>query len=112
MRLRKTNCAAGGTCLFVQGKHLAREETSFIRPAAPPLTGAACRIRFSKIFSGGKRFSALHVCALRFPSVEYLDFEIYSGAPLPRYLTHHTLARLTRQHADTLPPPIHPPPAP
>jgi len=74
----------------------------FIRAAAPPLTGAACRIRFSKIFSGGKRFSALHVCALRLPSVEYLDFEIYSGVPMPRYLTQHTLACLTRQGAETL----------
>jgi hypothetical protein len=34
--------------------------------------------------------------------MEYLDFEIYSGVPMPRYLTQHTLACLTRQGAETL----------
>jgi len=33
---------------------------------------------------------------------EYLDFDISSGVHMPRYLTQHTLACLTRQGAEAL----------
>jgi hypothetical protein len=35
-------------------------------------------------------------------SVEYLDTNSGSGVPMPRYLTQHTLACLTRQGAEAL----------
>jgi hypothetical protein len=34
--------------------------------------------------------------------MEYLDTKSDSGVPMPRYLTQHTLACLTRQGAETL----------
>lgn len=34
--------------------------------------------------------------------VEYLNFDILSGVLMPRYLTQHTLACLTRQGAEAL----------
>lgn len=34
--------------------------------------------------------------------VEYLKFDVLSGVPMPRYLTQHTLACLTRQGAEAL----------
>src|ERR1700751_1797855 len=34
--------------------------------------------------------------------VEYLEFDIFSGVAMPRYLTQHTLACLTRQGAEAL----------
>jgi hypothetical protein len=34
--------------------------------------------------------------------MEYLDGQALSGVPMPRYLSQHTLACLTRQGAETL----------
>jgi len=36
------------------------------------------------------------------PSMKYLDSKLLSGVPMPRYLTQHTLACLTRQGAEAL----------
>jgi hypothetical protein len=36
------------------------------------------------------------------PSMEYWNSHFHSGAPMPRYLTQHTLACLTRQGAEVL----------
>ena len=36
------------------------------------------------------------------PSMEYLDTNLGLGVPMPRYLTQHTLACLTRQGAEAL----------
>jgi len=35
-------------------------------------------------------------------SMKYLSFKLLSGVPMPRYLTQHTLACLTRQGAEAL----------
>jgi len=35
-------------------------------------------------------------------SMKYLEFKLFSGAPMPRYITQHTLACLTRQGAEAL----------
>jgi len=36
------------------------------------------------------------------PSMKYLNSKLPSGVPMPRYLTQHTLACLTRQGAEAL----------
>lgn len=40
--------------------------------------------------------------ASRRESMEYLDVRPFAGVPMPRYLTQHTLACLTRQGAEAL----------
>jgi hypothetical protein len=44
----------------------------------------------------------LAVRAEALPSMEYLDTNSLSGVSMPRYLTQHTLACLTRQGAEAL----------
>jgi hypothetical protein len=39
---------------------------------------------------------------LRRTSVKYLNANLHAGVPMPRYLTQHTLACLTRQGAEAL----------
>src|SRR4029077_20101310 len=57
-------------------------------------------IPFKKIISFTPLPLAVHAEAL--PSVEYLDTNPLPGVPMPRYLTQHTLACLTRQGAEAL----------
>jgi len=40
--------------------------------------------------------------AREFATMKYLEFKLLSGASMPRYLTQHTLACLTRQGAEAL----------
>jgi hypothetical protein len=70
-----------------------------MRATSPTLSGCA-EIRFQELFTCG-RYS-LRARADALPSVEYLDTNSGSGVPMPRYLTQHTLACLTRQGAEAL----------
>src|SRR6266852_5783642 len=45
---------------------------------------------------------SLRGCAHASVCMEYLDTNSGSGVPMPRYLTQHTLACLTRQGAEAL----------
>jgi hypothetical protein len=62
--------------------------------------------------SGAEDFSLSHhaiACQSESPggahestSMKYLEFKLLAGVPMPRYLTQHTLACLTRQGAEAL----------
>jgi len=64
----------------------------------------------SPVLSGPAFFShIMQVPAALFPDraresafMKYLDAKLLSGVPMPRYLTQHTLACLTRQGAEAL----------
>jgi hypothetical protein len=58
------------------------------------------KFRLQKSFNGGRH--SLRPRADTWLSMEYLDTNLGSGVPMPRYLTQHTLACLTRQGAEAL----------
>jgi hypothetical protein len=65
-----------------------------------------------RALSGAEGFSLSHhgiACPSESPnrahesaSMKYLEFKLLAGVPMPRYLTQHTLACLTRQGAEAL----------
>src|ERR1700676_56418 len=69
-----------------------RDASNKKRVASPP----------RKIILRSKNSSSSSARACASPSMKYLDSNSPSGVPMPRYLSQHTLACLTRQGAETL----------
>jgi hypothetical protein len=64
------------------------------------MTSAQNNSTKQKLFRFAGACMSLAFC--QFPFVEYLEANSLSGVPMPRYLSQHTLACLTRQGAETL----------
>jgi hypothetical protein len=58
------------------------------------------RLTTNEFYEANLYFFRVRACAA--PSMKYLDSKPFSGVPMPRYLSQHTLACLTRQGAETL----------
>ena len=74
-------CASPSTCQFGQ----------VLPPEVLAIPSAEIAVRFESLDR-----------AREFATMKYLEFKLLSGASMPRYLTQHTLACLTRQGAEAL----------